>query len=183
MKQVLLAAGAMLVAITGQPANAADPGTINCILDALDESTHQALLTHAQNIVQEKSGGQLNDQANVRFGAAADTCAKQFGWSEKARTAAIFYTFVKSGVPAYEAGVRADGFDVVAVEKVIRALPPAQFAGLSANPMPPDATSALVAGLTQAKIGMETEKQGFHVGVLAAGISAIEQKKAEFAAS
>jgi hypothetical protein len=111
-----------LVAITAQPAHAADPGTINCILDTLDEPTQRALLNHAENIVQEKSGGKLDDAANARFGAAADTCAKQFGWSEKARTAAIFYTFVKSGVPAYEAGVRADGFDVVAVEKVIRAL-------------------------------------------------------------
>ncbi|MEO9132435.1 MAG: hypothetical protein ABI240_14665, partial [Sphingomonas sp.] len=138
---MLLAAGAMLVAITGQAAHAADPRTINCILDALDKPTQQALLTQAQNMVQQKSGGQLDDQAHLRFSAVGGTCAKQFGWSEKARSAAMFYTFVKTGIPTYEAGVRADGFNVVAVEKVIRALPPAQFAGLSENPVPDDATA------------------------------------------
>ena len=180
---LLAAAGAILVAATAQPVLAADPATINCIRDALDTPTRQALLIQAQNTVQGKPDNELDATAMTLLVTKSGSCAKRFGWSDKARIASFLYTLIEGGVPVYEAGVRADGFDPAATEGVIRALPPELFAGLAQSPIPPAAETALAENLIRAKIAPKTEKQGFHIGVLAAAISSIETRKAEFAAS
>ena len=183
MNHMLLAAGAVILATTTQSACAADLATIDCITNGLDTSVRQALLTDAQNAARGKPSGDLDDATKIKLRAISRKCQTQFGWSEKALSASQMYMLTGSRIPAYEAVVREDGVDVTKAETVIRSLPPAQLAGLSAEPMSFDSAQAVMSALIRANIKVGTQAQGAHLGGLAALMSVIERSRAEFAAS
>jgi hypothetical protein len=185
MNHVLLAtAGAILLLTTAQPADAADPATIDCIPNGLDAPTRQALLAGVRKDAQEPAAGlHFDDAIKLKLFAVSEKCRAQFGWTQKARTVALEYSLIKDSVSAYEAIVQGDGMDVIKVEAVVRALSPAQFARLSPDLISKDDAEALAGALARAKVNIETRKQGNDIGALAGLMSSAEAKKTEFAAS
>jgi hypothetical protein len=185
MNHALLAtAGAILLSITAQPAAAADPTTIDCVPNGLDAATRQALLAGVRKQVQEQpSGFHFDDAIKLKLVAASEKCVALFGWTQKARTVALEYSLIKDSISAYEAIVQGDGLDVIKIEAVVRALPPAQFAKLSPDLISQGDAEALAGVLARANINIETRKQGNDVGALISLMSVAEKMKAEFAAS